>query len=321
MEQHDDDRTHFDLREFYWEKAAQEWELRVGVNKVFWGVTESVHLVDVINQTDFIEDIDTEDKLGQPMLNFALVRDWGTLDFFALFGFRERTFPGRDGRLRGPIPVDTDNPDFESDQDEWHTDWAVRWSRTMGDWDLGLSYFYGTARDPRLELRTNAAMQTVLTPVYDLIHQGGIDAQWIVGGWAWKFEGIVREGQGNAFSAVAAGFEYTLYGVFGSVVDVGLLAEYLGDTRGSGGPSPTDNDVFVGTRFGFNDVQNTAVLAGAIVDLETGAAFWNLEASRRLGESWTIEVQGRAFSDIPPEDPTFAIRRDDYVEVELAYHF
>ena len=94
FDQRDDSRSHFDLRELAWIKAAEDWELRLGVRKVFWGVTEFLHLVDIINQTDLVEDPDEEDKLGQPMVNFAVIRDWGTLDFFILTGFRERTFPG-----------------------------------------------------------------------------------------------------------------------------------------------------------------------------------------------------------------------------------
>jgi hypothetical protein len=104
----DGDRTHFDIRTLSWETAWRQWELRVGIRQVFWGVTESVHLVDVINQTDLVDNPDGEDKLGQPMINLAMVRDWGTVDFFLLFGFRERTFPGLEGRLRAPLPICTE---------------------------------------------------------------------------------------------------------------------------------------------------------------------------------------------------------------------
>ena len=55
-------------------------ELRAGIGRVFWGVTESYHLVDVINQTDLVENVDRKDKLGQPLVNFTLVRDWGALE-------------------------------------------------------------------------------------------------------------------------------------------------------------------------------------------------------------------------------------------------
>ena len=33
---------------------------------------------------DLVENIDTEDKLGQPMLNLAFIQDSGTVDFFVM---------------------------------------------------------------------------------------------------------------------------------------------------------------------------------------------------------------------------------------------
>ena len=72
----DDERSLVDLREAYWAFEGDDYEVLVGANTVFWGVTESAHLVDIINQTDFAGDIDGEDKLGQPMLNAAFQRDW-----------------------------------------------------------------------------------------------------------------------------------------------------------------------------------------------------------------------------------------------------
>ena len=77
------------LREFYWWRDFDSVEIYVGARQLFWGVTETVHLVDVINQNDLVEDIDGEDKLGQPMVSLLLDRDWGTLELFSLLGFRE----------------------------------------------------------------------------------------------------------------------------------------------------------------------------------------------------------------------------------------
>jgi hypothetical protein len=83
-DQHDEKRTHSDIRELSWLKVFDDWELTVGISKVYWGVTETQHLVDIINQTDQVENIDSEDKLGQPMIRFSTERDWGVLDFFIL---------------------------------------------------------------------------------------------------------------------------------------------------------------------------------------------------------------------------------------------
>ena len=65
----DPQRSHGDLREFYWRKSFEDAELYVGLRKIYWGVTESLHLVDVINQSDFVDNLDAEDKLGQPMVS------------------------------------------------------------------------------------------------------------------------------------------------------------------------------------------------------------------------------------------------------------
>ena len=100
VDQNDSNRTHFEIREFTYALNQNDWELRLGVRKLFWGVAESNHLIDIINQSDLVENIDLEDKRGQPMVNLALVREWGTLDLFLLPGFRERTFVGEEGRLR-----------------------------------------------------------------------------------------------------------------------------------------------------------------------------------------------------------------------------
>ena len=123
----DSARTHADIRELIWQTNHDDWELKLGVGKVFWGVTESQHLVDVINQTDLVENADTEDKLGQPMINLTLLKDWGTVDLFVLPYFRERTFAGKAGRLRSTVVVDTDNARYESGAAERHIDAAIRW--------------------------------------------------------------------------------------------------------------------------------------------------------------------------------------------------
>ena len=121
----DSERSHADLREAYWGFTGDSWDLSIGVNKVFWGVAESRHLVDVINQTDLVEDIDGEDKLGQPMINLNLQRDFGELGFYVLPYFRERTFPGSGGRLRTSIPVEDSSAVYESSRGTSHTDFCI----------------------------------------------------------------------------------------------------------------------------------------------------------------------------------------------------
>ena len=322
LDQHDSERSHFDIRELTWLKAAQAWELRVGIRKLFWGVTESQHLVDIINQSDLVENSDGEDKLGQPMINLALIQDWGTLDLFILPGFRERTFPGSEGRLlSGGIPIDTDRARYESGAEEKHVDWAVRWSHTLGDWDIGLSHFAGTSREPRLLPERDNAGQLLLIPYYEQIEQTGLALQMTQEDLLWKLEMISRYDQEGRFTALTGGFEYTLVGVFETDTDVGILTEYLFDDRHDNAATPFENDVMLGMRLTLNDIQSTEFLAGVIFDLDSSARFLNIEASRRLGESWKLSLETRIYSEMPEDDLSYGLRDEDYLQLELAWYF
>ena len=319
LDSSDDRRRHVDLREFNWLHAAPTWDVLVGIGKVFWGVTESRHLVDVINQTDLVEDLDGEAKLGQPMLRLALAQDWGTLTFFVLPYFRQPTYPGEKGRLRSELLVDTDNAQFESSMKEWHPDVAARWTHALGDWDVAAGYFRGTSREPRLSLNDD---ESRLIPIYDQMDQASLELQWTIEAWLWKLEAIARWGHGEHFSAAVAGFEYTFFNLLGTAFDLGVLGEYLYDGRSAAAPgTPFENDVFVGARLAFNDVGSTSILGGAIIDDQSGATLVTLEASRRLGDRWTIELEVRAFLNAPSTDLLYGVRKDDYVQVRLSRFF
>jgi len=315
----DEARSHFDIREAYWLYIADDWEVLTGINKVFWGVTESRHLVNIINQNDLVEDLDGEDYLGQPMVNFAKQTDFGRLSLYALPGFRERSFSGMSGRFRGPLVVDTDNARYESGAKEKHIDVAARWSHYFGDWDVGLSHFYGTGREPRLV--ANAA-GTKLEPHYDLINQTGLDVQYTDEAWLWKFEAIMREGQGKTFAAATGGFEYTFYQVMDSAADIGALVEYHYDGRNYEAPAVAfDNDIFAGLRLSLNDIQDTAVLAGFSVDPDTAESFYNLEAERRIGNDYTVELRARFFGGADVGEDGFPLADDDYIQIRFSRYF
>ncbi|MDA0824630.1 MAG: AMIN domain-containing protein [Proteobacteria bacterium] len=320
-DQGDPRRTHVDLREFSYINSATNWELRAGVRKVFWGVAESNHLVDIINQFDVVENIDNEDKLGQPMINVAYIQDWGTIDVFALIGFRERTFPGVKGRLRPAVRIDPSSTTYDSAAENSHVDWAVRYAHSIGIFDVGLYHFWGTSREPRFFPKLTSSRELVLAPHYDIINQTGTDVQATAGNWLFKFEGLRRSGQGESFIATVGGFEYTFVGLGETAMDLGVLSEYHFDNRGKDARTPFNNDLFGGARLAFNDVQDTAVLAGMAADIDGRSKFFNVEASRRIGANWKLEAEMRVFWDVATSDPFYGIRRDDYVQIELARYF
>jgi len=334
----DDQRTHFDIREAMLLLPKENYELRIGIGKVFWGVTEASHLVDIVNQTDLVESLDGEEKLGQAMVNLTLLSDHGYLDLFVLPYFRERTFPGHGGRLRFEPFIDTGpGAVYESADEQRHVDYALRYSNTMGNLDIGLSGFYGTTREPAYLVEFDSLGAFGLMPFYEIIKQVGLDLQYINEAWLWKLETIYRSGLADGdFYAVDAGFEYTFSGTGLRGMDLGLIAEYLYDSRDFDAvtilPVPgfyissrfntfLNNDYMVGLRLAFNDESSSELLAGFIQDIDNHASIFQLEASRRVGDNWKAELESYIFIDADQDPLLNFLRKDSFVQLSLKYYF
>ena len=316
----DSQRTHLDVRELLWNHLADDYEWRVGLGKVFWGVTEFVHLVDTINQTDGVDSVTGEEKLGQPMVNLSLVRDSGIYDIYLLPGFRERTFAGQAGRFRSGLTVAEDAARYQSSDGQSHIDYALRWSHSIDVFDMGLHWFSGTNRDPQL-LQQQVNGETRLVPYYEQIDQVGLDLQATLDSWLWKLEALWRSGESGDYTALQGGFEYTFYGVIDGVADLGVLLELGWDDRGTNAMVYAQNDAFAGARLTLNDEASSEALMGVSTDLDYGGASLMLEASRRLGDLWTVSVESQFFAPDSDDTIAYSYDRDDYIQVEFVRYF
>lgn len=347
IDQKDAEKNLLDLQKAYWNHLGDGWELRAGFHKVFWGVTESRHLIDIINQTDSAGGIDGEDKLGQLMFNASIEFETGILDVFALGGHRERTFPGKEGRLRSYFEIDSENARYESSKKEKRLDWAFRWIQSFDNTDVGLSGFHGTSREPLL-LFNGSALTPKLMPYYPLISQLGIDIQHVYESWLFKFEGIHRLGfeapnaavaYDDSYFASVAGVEYTQVGLWDTSIDLGWLAEHLYDSRGrQDALAVFENDWFAGWRLAFNDMNDSALLAGILYDPISSGRTFSAEYSQRLTDNWSFTAEARMWmgGDDAPASLTQALTElqsgiqrsklaslsdDDYLELGVTYYF
>lgn len=317
LDQGDPERSHADLREFYWRHSVGVVDVYAGVRRVFWGVTEALHLVDVINQTDLVDNLDGEDRLGQPMLQVAWQTHWGQVEFFALPWFRERTFPGVKGRLRASLPILSEAPRYEAANEQRHMDWAARYFQVLGPVEIGLAHFSGTQRQPTLVPSFEpTTFEPVLVPFYELTDQSSLDLAAVVGDWLWKLEALSRRDNAGRSTAFTGGAEYTMVGLAGSRMELGLLAEYQFDDRGPS-RAVAHNDAVLGGRLAFNDAQSTQLLVLAAIDLDRNSRLYSIEGSRRLGNSWRLSLEARLFSADDNGDPLFSLRRDDYLQLTL----
>ncbi|PHM27992.1 hypothetical protein [Xenorhabdus budapestensis] len=317
-------REPFEPRDLYWGYIYNSWELYAGFRKVFWGTTEFSHPVDIINQSDLVDDPFGNEKLGQPMINITKVNDWGVFDLFFLTGFRERTFPDHKARLRAELDVDTRNAVYQHADKKSKLDFAVRSHHTLGNVDLGLSYFNGTERTPELVLNSN----NQLVPYYGQIQQIGLEYQWNINNWIIKWEGAYRQKDRHfstspktSFLVYSGGLEYTRYGVWGSSANLTFFLEYMKDTRNKFSDTPFENDVFAGVQFSANDEQDLVLFLGVTQDIHNGSRAWTFNGSRRLGDKFKLSLNGAIFENLNSEDLLYSFRNESYVGIKFIYFF
>ena len=332
----DSERTHGDLREAYvlmygdWGENA--WELRLGLDRVFWGVAELHNLVDVVNQLDLVEHPRDRPKLGQPMAHLTISGSWGVAETFLLPYHRKRTYPGPSGRLRSGRLIEK-TAAYESGARKSAT-WtsAARYSHAVGLLDFGLSAFVGTSREPFfLVSHQSGGLPAADAPLIPLLRADPADrgrrpahdrvpccTRWKPFTVAARAISWARKRTTGAF---IFGLERALYGLFGSQADLTLLAEWLYDSRGRRATSVWANDLFIAGFLAFNDVEGTELVAGVLGDLDHDYRALNLELKRRLSDSWSMRLEAIVTLASDPEDLTYDGRRDSFLGVDFTYSF
>ncbi len=276
-------------------------------------------MIDIINQTDQVESFDGEEKLGQPMLQTTFTSDkYGTFDFFYLPYHRKRSFAGEIGRLRFPVLLEKNDLGYESGINKWSPSFAFRWSHYINIIDIGITQFYGSGREPVFAFTSSGEIDAF----YPTISQSGLDLQITHNAFLWKLESIYRYAEIQDFFALVAGAEYTFSNINRKGLDIGLIAEYLYDTRDELALNALQNDLFIGSRIAFNDTHDTSILLGGITDLKSGSTIFSLEASRRFGDSWKLELEARIFGDIDKEELILSnFREDSFIKISASKYF
>ena len=286
----DNERRRFDFREFYWDFAADTWDVAIGFNKVYWGRLEFYNIVDIVNQTDLA--VNQDEKFGQPMIKFGWENSKGLLEFLIITGFRERSFPGPDGRLGLPFPVDTNNSTINNSAEIPGIDLAVRWTQSVGNnTEISLSHFSGLSREPDFGLNFDLD-NLKLIPIYETIEQTGLELEWLYEGWVVKFEAKNVSGQDERFQVLSAGVEFTFSDIFSTGHDITIIAEQINDSREEVSPSFLERDYAMGMRWAANDEAGSEALLGFLLDPETDERLVAIEGSRRFGENFKLYIRG-----------------------------
>jgi len=145
-----------DLREFYLSQNTEHYSLKLGRQQVVWGKTDGLRLLDVVNPLDlreFVLDeyvdsriplwmLNNEWYVGDNSIQFLLIPDL-TFDRLAKPGGRFYFAPDVPPGFQSQV-LDTQKP--AQSPKNWQ--YALKWARQVGEWDLTLNGIYGWGNEP-----------------------------------------------------------------------------------------------------------------------------------------------------------------------------
>lgn len=312
----------FDLREAHVSGRIGEMDYLVGSTILFWGKVESYNPVDIVNALDYGRGLLRSEKRGAPMVRLSWPVGPGQIDILAI-DFVENIYPDKALRERPALHVNDNAAGFSGGAGRDDIATAARWSGYFGDIDLGVSWFRGTGHAPRLLPQADGT----LIPDYSRITQLGLDVQSLHGDTAIKAELIHRRGQydrlgsADSYGAGVFGLEHSLYDLAESGRDLVLIAEYARDERRGRSHSGFQNDLILGGRWVWNDVEDTEILTLLSRDLDNAAQVLSVTADRRLTESLSFEATARWPQRLARDPNSAALSRDSAIVASLTYNF
>ncbi|WP_249185504.1 hypothetical protein [Moritella sp. 5] len=313
IDERDDERSHIDLREFKAALVTQKWEASIGFDQVHWGVMENHHLVDIVNQTDYLESPNGEDKLGQPMFRLGIDLKGALLEAMLLVGYREPALPTLGARFS-----------FENDYryeyagwgEEYHPDVALRYSKSVNNIDVGVSYFGGHTRTP--ELRNSAVGEPIW--YVNLVDQISIDIKADLNQIILKGEVLYKIVEGKSTRAAVLGAEFSLLQT--KNIGVNLLSEYSWDQHGEKAlDNSFQNDIFAGVRVTLNGLNNSELLISHNYDFDFGSQHGFVQAKVNVTKALSVGVEGWWFNINDDDYANKSYNDDNMIQLTGYYNF
>lgn len=272
------DQFGWDVRELSVSHDDGHFFLRAGLSRVFWGVAESRHLVDVINQPDFRFNPYGDERLSIPL---AILGYRGTgiqISGYLLPCSRNGTLSDYT-RFKDDTVRDKSFISFQCST----LSHALRIGGAWGWLDWNLSYFNGPSRERHAGLSQPGEHST-----YPDVRRYSSELQATYKEWLFKNEYLVQIASGLVDTASITGLEYIFTGVFSSSHDVSLLFEYLTDSRCLPGDF-TCASMF-GVRWVMNNESGTSSLLSVTKDKYTNKFGWSFKYSQRVSENLSSEI-------------------------------
>jgi hypothetical protein len=348
MDALDRDRTRLIPEEAWLQAKGERLRVRLGLDILNWSATEAFHPADVINARNLDSDLESFEKIGEPLLAFKLLLPGETsVDLFLMPAYTQTRFPSPRSRLNfAPAGVDLrrrarllDRSGHLTDSD-FGPQAALQIRKVLGSADVAVHV---------VEHMDRLQPSVVITPeppdfalVYQTVRQAGGTYQQVLGPVIAKLEAAYRwfvppdpaatatfgSLGGRNHGVVAIGLEYGVSHASGAQSTLLLEGQtILGPGREvRRGLDPFQRDLLAGYRFARNDDASRELLVFTVIDLERpGERLLNVAYQQRLGDAWSVKLGLRVFAageTTPLEARGLApLRNGDHVRCTLIRSF
>ena len=258
--------------------------------------------------------ISSDNKLGAPSISIETYLGSGELQYWYIPRFRERTF--NDVNAHPGFGMFVSPAQYANVKGSKASDQALRYANSIGDIDYALSIFDGTAREPLFIVQE--LEQPTIVPYYERTRSVGLELQYTGESILYKVEGLTGIQSEKDFDAVVLGAEKTVYTIFETQWDMGVLFEYQYDDRAQ---ALIDRMIVSGVRLTANDEFDTNFLILYTVDDAFSQSLLGLEASRRLRNGMTLDINYLLYQSDQQNLPFHSLVDDSELSLTLGYYF
>ena len=252
--------------------------------------------------------------MGAPSISIETYLGSGELQYWYIPRFRERTFNDANAHPGFGMPVAP--AQFAHAKGSKASDQAFRYANSIGDIEYAFSIFDGTVREPLFLVQE--LEQPMIAPYYEQMRSVGLELQYTGESILYKFEGLTGTQSGKDFDAVVLGTEKTVYTIFETQWDMGILFEYQYDDRAQ---ALIDQMIVSGVRLTANDEFDTNLLILYTVDDAFSQSLFGLEASRRLRNGMTLDINYLLYQSDRQNLPFYSLVDDSELSFTLGYYF
>lgn len=334
-------RSFIRLDELYGKYNFEDSQILVGKNIRYWGALEARNIVNTFNNDDLRADPFDSQKLGSWNAAYSYFTKTGEFSIIAKLYEEDRTMAGYPYVYNffpkdfAGIPLEY-NENLITEKSPSRPTVYLKYSDTA-DTKYALDYaiIFQNGYDSQRYYTDVLAADLSSIVSYEnayLVNKVLTYETLAVDATLYKLEAIYADVIDNAvvsdYYHLGVGLEHTISQIHGDE-DLGLIVEYYKyDTFNKSKYNDLtlfeayQNDLFVGTRYSFNDVENSSIVGGAIIDLDYNEQLYYVKYSGRIFDGLTLNVDYRFINPSSDTKTVFnLIEQHQRMSVRLGYYF